>query len=314
MRQFFQWWCLSLLLTVVAGAAPPQAPAASASGYVGHVVCQACHPDIWAGFYRNAHFKSIASGKESPERTGCEGCHGPGKAHVDGRGDRTKINRIQGRAAQQVLDACLKCHASDFNRVNIRRSPHSTHDVACTNCHSIHHSTTPKFLLAKQQKDLCYGCHLDVKAQFDMPYRHRVNEGAMVCSDCHNPHGSFNATWRSGIRPRMVAQAFGADEACLKCHADKRGPFVYEHPPVRVEGCEICHSPHGSVNPRLLVRPAVFTMCLECHNGISGFGKTGFGAPTPLTSFHRLEQPQFQNCLTCHVRIHGSNVDRRFQR
>jgi DmsE family decaheme c-type cytochrome len=297
------------LLQIAAQTPPPQA-----SGYVGHVVCQACHPDIWANFYRNAHFKSIASATEPPSRTGCEGCHGPGKEHVDGRGDRTKINRIGGRPAGEVLDACLKCHAPDFPRANIRRSAHSTHDVVCTNCHSIHRSPTPKYLLAHQQKDLCYSCHLDVKAQFDMPYRHRVNEGAIACTDCHNPHGTFNPAWRSGLRPRLVADAFGNDEACMKCHTDKRGPFVYEHPPVRIEGCETCHSPHGSVNPRLLVRPAMFTLCLECHNGIAGFGKTGFGEPAPVTSFHRLEQPQFQNCVTCHVRIHGSNVDRRFQR
>jgi hypothetical protein len=58
----------------------------------------------------------------------------------------------------------------------------------------------------------------------------------------------------------------------------------------------------------------MFTMCLECHNGILGFGKSGFGEPRPNTALHRLEDPRFQNCVTCHVRIHGSNVDRRFQR
>ena len=75
----------------------------------------------------------------------------------------------------------------------------------------------------------------------------------------------------------MVTQALGNDIACVKCHSDKRGPFVYEHPPVRVEGCTICHNPHGSVNPRLLARPATFTLCLECHNGVTGFGRRGDG-------------------------------------
>lgn len=213
-----------------------------------------------------------------------------------------------------MLDACLKCHAKDFTRANIRRSVHSANDVVCTNCHSIHRSPAPKYLLARQQKELCYSCHLETRAQFNMPFRHRVNEGAMACTDCHNPHGAFNPTWRAGIRPRMVSESFGDDEACLKCHTDKRGPFVYEHPPVRIEGCEACNFPHGGPNPRLLRRPAVFTMCLECHNGVAGFGKSGFGDPAPVASFHRFQDPRFQNCVTCHVRIHGSNVDRRFQR
>ena len=69
-----------------------------------------------------------------------------------------------------------------------------------------------------------------------MPFKHRVNEGFMNCTDCHNPHGSFAPTWEMGDRPRMVDQAEGNEAPCLKCHADKRGPFAYEHPPVRVEG------------------------------------------------------------------------------
>lgn len=303
-----------LLILLLLLLAPLQAQQPPGPGYASDATCRICHPDLWDVFPRNAHFKTIVSPQPVERSFGCEGCHGPGQAHVDGKGDKTKINRIQGRQANQVLDACLGCHSKDFPRANIRRSVHSTNDVACTDCHSIHRSPAPKYLLAKQQKELCYSCHLNTKAQFDMPFRHRVNEGAMVCTDCHNPHGSFNPTWRAGLRPRMVSDSFGNDQSCLKCHTDKRGPFVYEHPPVRIEGCESCHSPHGSVNPRLLIRPAVFTLCLECHTGIAGFGKSGFGDPAPVPSFHRFEQPQFQNCVTCHVRIHGSNVDRRFQR
>jgi DmsE family decaheme c-type cytochrome len=285
----------------------------SAADYVGSEVCRTCHSDIWANFYRNPHFKSIASGKEKPENTGCEGCHGAGSDHVaSGGGSDTIPVAFSLMPPEQILDNCLLCHAKTISRSNIRRSVHTDNDIVCTNCHSIHRSTTPKFLLAKKQTDLCYGCHATVRAQFSMPFKHRVNEGFMQCTDCHNPHGATAATWRMADRPHMVDQAEGNEEPCLKCHIDKRGPFVFEHDAVRVDGCETCHSPHGSMNARLLKRPVVFTICLECHNGLGSFGPNKT-IPQPDSS-HNLALPRYQNCTTCHVRIHGSNADSYFFR
>jgi DmsE family decaheme c-type cytochrome len=146
-----------------------------------------------------------------------------------------------------------------------------------------------------------------------MPFKHRVNEGFMNCSDCHNPHGAPAPTWRAASRPRMTGQALANEEPCLQCHTDKRGPFVFEHAAVRVDGCEACHFPHGSANPRLLRRPVVFTLCLECHNGAGNFGPAASGVPIHSPS-HNLAEPRYQNCTTCHVRIHGSNSEARFLR
>jgi len=287
---------------------------AAANDYVGSNVCQTCHPEIWRAFYRNPHYKSIASGKAAPENTGCEGCHGPGQDHVNAGGGADTIPRAFAyMQPQQILDTCLRCHSQTISRSNIRRSSHTQDDVVCTNCHSVHSAQTPKFLLARKQTDLCYGCHSNIRAQFSMPFKHRVNEGFMQCTDCHNPHGASAPTWRAGVRPRMVEQAQANEEACLKCHIDKRGPFVFEHAAVRVDGCETCHSPHGSMNARLLKRPVVFTVCLECHNGLGDFGRRNHGEQ-PLTATHNLADPRFQNCTTCHVRIHGSNADSYFFR
>jgi DmsE family decaheme c-type cytochrome len=253
-------------------------------------------------------------GKEPPERTGCEGCHGPAKAHVEARGGQTPIPRAFSLLSpRQTIDACLACHSRDLTKANIRSSEHTQAGVACTSCHSIHRSPTPKFLLAKQQAELCYGCHAPVRAQFSMPFKHRVNEGFMQCSDCHNPHGTPAPTWRMSQRPHMVEQAQFNEEACLKCHADKRGPFAFEHPPVRVEGCETCHIPHGSMNSKLLKRPVVFTVCLECHTGAGGFGTRNNGI-TLQSSSHNMLDPKYRFCTTCHVRIHGSNSDAFFLR
>ena len=293
-------------------AAPMLAQSAHNSGYVGSTVCKTCHPDVWMNFNKNPHFKSLAAGNKPGPDTGCESCHGPGGAHVAAHGGKATIVAFSELKPAQVLDNCLRCHAQTISRANIRRSSHTLNDVVCTNCHSIHKATVPKFLLAKRQVELCYTCHADVRAQFSMPFKHRVNEGFMTCTDCHNPHGAFAPTWRTADRPRMVDQDVN-EEPCLKCHAEKRGPFVYEHPPVRIEGCEMCHYPHGSVNSRLLRRPVVFTLCLECHNGAGNFGRQGKGDPLTAAT-HSMTDPRYRNCTNCHVRVHGSNADPLFLR
>jgi DmsE family decaheme c-type cytochrome len=290
--------------------------AVSTQDFVGSNACKTCHADMWQSFYKNPHFKSVASGKEAPERTGCEGCHGGGKVHIAAGGGKTTIPRAFSlMEPKQKLETCLECHVKDLSRSNIRRSEHTLNDVACTSCHSIHQSATPKFLLAKRQNELCYTCHATVRAQFSMPSKHRVNEGFMQCSDCHNPHGSFDATWKMAQRPRMMEQALNTEQPCLKCHVEKRGPFVYEHAPVRVEGCDTCHNSHGSMNAKLLRRPVVFTVCLECHNGAPSFGTRTNGTGVPLqTNKHNMLDPKYQKCTTCHTAIHGSNSSEYFLR
>src|SRR5579862_7646188 len=133
---------LFLLTTVTKAQAPNQpAPPAAASGFIGSNACKTCHADVWFNFYKNPHYKSIATGTEPPERTGCEGCHGPAKAHVEARGGKATIpHAFSLMQPKQVLEDCLGCHARDFDKANIRRSEHTINDVACTSCHSIHHS------------------------------------------------------------------------------------------------------------------------------------------------------------------------------
>jgi DmsE family decaheme c-type cytochrome len=303
---------LKLCWILLCLALPNAAPGAD-SVYAGSQACRSCHPDVWLNFYKNPHARSLQTATETPDKTGCESCHGPGAAHVAAHGGKAPFVAFSQLAPREVLDTCLRCHANDLSRVNIRRSAHTEAGVVCTNCHSIHKPATPKFLLAKVQREVCYTCHTAVRAQFEMPVHHRVNEGVMECTDCHNPHGAFAPTWRMAARPRLVTQAAGNEEPCLKCHADKRGPFVFEHPAVRIDGCETCHVPHGSTNAKLLTRPVVFTMCLECHNGAGAFGRNNAGVPR-LDASHNLLDPRYQHCTVCHVRIHGSNSDSLFLR
>src|SRR5215831_15720269 len=281
--------------------------------FIGSEQCGQCHQDIGKAFYKNPHYKSIASGKETPDKTGCEGCHGPGGNHLSVGGSKETIQAFSQMTPTQVIDTCLKCHGKDFSKANIRRSSHIEAGLACTNCHSIHKSPTPKFLLAKSQTELCYMCHGPIRAQFSMPAKHRVNEGVVQCTDCHNPHGNFAPSWKTGIDSNLVTASHDNEEPCLKCHVDKRGPFVFEHASVRVEGCTACHVPHGSMNAKLLKRPVVFTVCLECHNGAGTYGRENLGEFTQSPT-HNMLDPKYQQCTLCHVRIHGSNSDARFLR
>lgn len=144
-----------------------------------------------------------------------------------------------------------------------------------------------------EEPKLCYSCHTDVKAAFAQPFHHKVNEGLLVCSDCHNPHGTF--------QDKLLKTNADQNAICTKCHAETLGPFVYEHPPLKVEGCTSCHLPHGSPNPRLLSRSNVNSLCLQCHSASMNFTAPG----TP--SFHN-QANQYQACTNCHVQIHGSNA------
>jgi len=272
-------------------AAPAQT--ADQSKYVGADVCKTCHEEIYKKFEPTPHWKTTLGTFRGMEVHGCESCHGPGADHVNGGGDKTKIFTFKGKSSGEVSKRCLTCHEYGEEHANFARSMHKINDVGCTDCHSVHHAQEAQYLLAKAQPQLCYSCHLEKRAEFNRPFHHRVNEGLIKCTDCHNQHGGFlTAQLRS-----TAAQ----DQICYKCHVDKAGPFVFEHEPVKVEGCVACHLPHGSANPRLLKRSQVNLLCLECHT-LSGGGLGPIG-PTHDQSL------KYQSCTICHNQIHGSNVD-----
>ena len=181
--------------------------------------------------------------------------------------------------------------------MNAINSEHARNEVSCIACHSPHHGKDSDFLLVKSQPELCYSCHLAKKAEFDMPFHHRVNEGLIQCTDCHNPHGT--------VKPKQVRTSSSQDAVCFTCHTDKQGPFVFEHQPVKVDGCQSCHLVHGGPNPHMLKLSNVNLLCLQCHTTSSFSGAPG--AP----SFHN-QASFFQSCVLCHSQVHGSNFDPTF--
>lgn len=297
------------VLLLLGGLAHGQATA----DFAGSAVCTSCHRDIGRAFFQNPHFKSVAAGNKPPAETGCEGCHGPAGPHVRAFGGKETIRAFSALSANETVETCLNCHAESIPRANVRNSDHLVNGMSCTSCHSIHRGRPNTALLQKAQIELCSSCHRAVQAQFSLPFKHRVQEGFMSCTDCHNPHGTASPTWTAAATSRLVTTSKVNEQPCIGCHNEMRGPFLFEHPGVRVDGCQGCHAPHGSANSRLLKRPVVFTLCLECHNGAGNFGRQGDGVVTQ-TPRHNLTQPQYQNCTSCHVRLHGSNADPNFLR
>lgn len=271
---------------------------AKVSNYAGSEACKACHADEYNAWKKSPHWKTTLNKKGGPSIQGCEACHSAAASHVADPTDTSKLFLFTKASAKDINAHCLECHASSTEHMQAINSLHAKNGVSCTSCHSPHHATTPQFLLVKAQPELCYSCHLKERAQFAMPFHHRVNEGLVQCTDCHNPHGSQLA--------HQLRTSAALDAVCFKCHADKQGPFMFEHEPVKVEGCTSCHIPHGSPNPHLLKVSNVNLLCLQCHT--ASFANAP-GAP----SFHN-QAAQFQACTICHTQIHGSNIDKFFFR
>jgi len=264
--------------------------------YVSSATCASCHEDQTTKFATNPHqILEIREDKGWKDRA-CESCHGPGQAHVDA-GDGGQVVLLKASSSNKEINkTCLSCHAVNNTHAGGPSSLHSKANLACTECHSIHEAKEKMHLLAGKSDQVCASCHKEIQAAFFKPFRHRLNEGAIHCVDCHQPH--------SGLMPKMARVSFGNENTCVKCHSDKRGPFAFEHPAMRLEGCMGCHEPHGSINSKMLIRNQVSFLCLECHTFADGI----LAAQPP--SFHDLRTARFQNCTTCHLKIHGSNMDR----
>ena len=299
---------LASLSILVAGAQDKPAPAAppppdnKPAEYVGSQTCQGCHEDIYNNILKSPHQRVEVDKHRGWDGKACESCHGPGSKHAESMApaDIRQPAKLKPAETDRI---CLTCHLNQPTHAGRIQSSHVKNNVSCVSCHFVHKDR----LVARKQADInaqCSGCHTDVWASFQRPFKHRLTEGAMSCVDCHNPHGS--------VLPRQMQQTVNANEpSCFKCHGDLRGPFPYEHAPMRVEGCMACHQPHGSANPRMLTRHEVRFVCLECHSNLPAPTPSATGAlgGTP-PAFHDLRSPRFQNCNICHQKVHGSYIDR----
>lgn len=278
----------ALLLAVPALAAPQEG-----EDGVSAAVCADCHDPHPLGPHAALDTEGLAA--RAGAEFSCAACHGDPTQHLEeGGGAETMLSFGPDDPANVKSQACMTCHADANPRFHA--SPHFKAGLACTDCHSVHQAlpgARGQLKISERSVALiglsassaaCVQCHKGVASQFEFNERHRLQEGILECSSCHNPHEPASRWQLGGFK----------QQACLDCHTDKGGPFVYEHGSVRVEGCVACHTPHGSPNRHMLTFQNQAELCYSCHNVVPGFH-----APPRFTSGSQ--------CTNCHSSIHGSN-------
>ncbi len=271
------------------------APATPATGYVGEETCLTCHEDQKKGYHGSPHART-ANPRTPAAKQGCESCHGPGQAHVDGGGDKTKIQNPKTMSLRDASAACLSCHNRSAHAA-YAGGKHDARSVGCVTCHSIHAPKSEKAQLKTESiQETCVQCHRKevnkVHRSSHMPVGEK-NGAKMECTTCHNPHGSQNV--------KMLKEGSSITEACATCHAEKRGPFLWEHAVGR-ENCVTCHDPHGSNNERMLVAKLPM-LCQRCH--VHSRHPATIYDSTQITN--RSNRIAGRSCVNCHQMIHGSN-------
>ncbi|HSL20993.1 MAG TPA: DmsE family decaheme c-type cytochrome [Vicinamibacterales bacterium] len=261
--------------------------------YTGTAKCARCHMKQLAAYREGPH------GRAWDERTpaaalGCETCHGPGQAHDDEPAEKELLLRpFKGMPPREANEFCLTCHNTG-EHIEWQGSVHAARNVPCSGCHSIHAPRSEKGNLREATiVATCSRCHRDKAAKMQRSSHMPVREGKMDCTSCHSSHGSNNV--------RLLRSGNTVNESCLSCHAEKRGPFLWEHAPVR-ESCTTCHDAHGSSNDRMLVARSPM-ICQRCH----------IASRHPSTVYDGLALNSRSNrlvgraCANCHPNIHGSN-------
>ncbi|MDH3511995.1 MAG: DmsE family decaheme c-type cytochrome [Gammaproteobacteria bacterium] len=228
----------------------------------------------------------------------CEACHGPGGAHtggVPGGQERPAVIRFTADSAASVETQngiCLGCHEGDAG-FSWHGGAHDDNEISCAGCHQVH-AANDAVLRTSTQADKCYDCHAFRKSDSLKAYSHPLREGKMACTECHSPHGATT---------ELLLNRQTVNATCYQCHAEKRGPFLWEHAPVP-EDCLNCHNPHGSNHAGMLEKRAPL-LCQSCHSQ-SGHPSVAYdagglasGTPSPYLLA--------ESCLNCHSQVHGSN-------
>ncbi|HUU49929.1 MAG TPA: DmsE family decaheme c-type cytochrome [Nitrospinota bacterium] len=271
------------------------------SGYAGAETCKSCHASMYEKYAYTLHAEK-SDPRTPASKMGCETCHGPGKAHVEAGGGKG-VGGIMALGPESTISkekrdaTCLQCH-SKGKVVMWKGSTHESRGLSCTNCHSAH-SGYRKNLAKKTQVEVCTQCHKKIRSDLRKSSHHPIREGKMQCTSCHNPHGA--------IADKLITANY-TNLKCYECHAEKRGPYLWEHSPV-TEDCTTCHTPHGS-NHEFLLKGKQPYICQRCHansrhpSQLRARSTTNAGQSVYTSQGAQLF---YRSCQNCHIQVHGSN-------
>lgn len=283
---------LLLMSVTAAGVLALGLCAASAADYVGNETCLGCHEGYDEVLATTPHGKAAFT---ELSNQGCETCHGPGGDHADDPDVVENRPAVTKLSPTEQSAMCQGCHDGE-GQFFWTGGRHEARGLSCISCHSVH---SPKSEVAQLKSattmDQCFTCHSDIRAEIWKTSHHPIREGKISCADCHNPHGTQTDS--------MITEA-SINDQCYQCHTEKRGPFLWEHPPVR-EDCMNCHVPHGS-NHLKLQKTSVPYICQQCHSNTRHPG-TLYDRTTLADGTRPSNRDFSRACLNCHAAIHGSN-------
>jgi predicted CXXCH cytochrome family protein len=167
-----------------------------------------------------------------------------------------------------VAELCSKCHE---NKEAVKYSHKPVADGTCNLCHDSH-SSNYRPLLINNQRQLCFSCHEDTKAELDsFKYLHKpvVDRG---CTVCHVPHGSdyFRLLIKEYSPEFSTPFDISNYDLCFSCHQSakvlvketedltdfRNGKmnlhYLHVNTPDKGRTCRTCHATHASDEPKHL--------------------------------------------------------------
>ena len=227
----------------------------------------------------------------------CDTCHKPAQ---DGKVVLT---------AATAKEICLGCHSDKGDQIEKSKVQHPGAAGDCTDCHSPHGGNFPYFPKPNPVA-VCTGCHSDIADLGKKAHPHQpvFEQG---CAICHDPHGNDNVHLLRASSPnKLCLECHGPDSKPAKLESEHvvtifdgkvklpedyfaKVPvlplkFNLGHPveghPVSdfmdptdmtkvktVINCLVCHQPHASAEPDLLVKDQVNNalFCATCHKSLA---------------------------------------------
>ncbi|MHB9145868.1 MAG: ammonia-forming cytochrome c nitrite reductase subunit c552 [Symbiobacteriia bacterium] len=241
--------------------------------------CAGCHT---VGF-------NVITKKFADENIGCESCHGPGRDHILGQGDPTRI------VSSTSSEVCGQCHTSG-------KMPNGTGWPV---------GFRPGMTVAETGYQF---------AKVD-PTR-----PATSYSSHTRQYPFLVVTGHEGALPGLKTSGHASDR-CLECHsADYRASVEAGSPITLAQAkesitCVVCHDPHEETGNPAQLRTSREAVCADCHNSEIPVGSTykpgttvhhpnreflnGYGAidiPNTLS----VHYAQGVTCVDCHM-VNGTH-------